>query len=307
MSDRWILDRRSTKNAANPRRPYAFITEREYGCDGRVASVAAIFLTNNECPYRCLMCDLWKNTTDGSVAPGDIPDQIRWALDQLPSCRVLKLYNSGNFFDPAAIPPDDYVAIAEIASQFDTLVVESHPNMVGRRCFAFADMVRCDLHVAMGLETVQPEVLAALNKRMTLDDFVAAVARLADRAIKSRAFILLRPPFLCENEGVEWAKRSLRFAFDAGVECCSIIPTRYGNGALEALAEQGAFAPPNLDSLEEVFAFGLSLSQGRVFADLWDIEKFTTDLPNAAARIERLAGMNLTQQISPTVGSDGSA
>ena len=31
-----------------------------------------------------------------------------------------------------------------------------------------------------------------------------------------RAFILVRPPFLSEDEGLEWAKRSLDFAFAAG-------------------------------------------------------------------------------------------
>ena len=91
-------------------------------------------------------------------------------------------------------------------------------------------MLAGHLEVAMGLETVHPEVLAKLNKQMTLDDFERATRFLNERGIPVRAFILLRPPFLTEDEGVEWAIRSIELAFEWGIECCSVIPTRAGNG-----------------------------------------------------------------------------
>ncbi len=295
ISDDWILQRRPEKNGVDPMRPYAHLVEPERTIDGRVEDVATIFLTNKECPFRCLMCDLWKNTTDERVPTGAIPSQIRWALDQLPPARHIKLYNSGNFFDPQAIPPDDYAEIAEIVGGFDTVIVESHPKMIGSRCLGFNEMVRGDIHVAMGLETVHPNVLPWLNKRMTLDDFAHAVQTLIDHGMQARAFILIRPPFLSEEEGVTWAKRSIDFAFEVGVECCAVIPTRGGNGAMETLAERGDYAPPTLESLVEVFEYGLGLRQGRVLVDLWDVEKLATAHPDKADRIKRLAAMNLSQ------------
>jgi len=66
--------------------------------------VATIFLTNRECPWRCVMCDLWKNTLIDSVPLGAIPSQIDYALARLPAARQIKLYNSGSFFDTQAIP-----------------------------------------------------------------------------------------------------------------------------------------------------------------------------------------------------------
>ena len=42
---------------------------------------------------------------------------------------------------------------------------------------------------------------------------------------------------------------------------------------MEALASQGAFAPPALRSLEAAMEYGVGLRQGRVFVDLWDIER----------------------------------
>ena len=98
--------------------------------------------------------------------------------------------------------------------------------------------------MALGLETVHPDVLPALNKRMTLADFDRAVEFLAASDIAVRAFILLKPPLLKEQEGVEWAIRSVEHAFDVGVSCCSVIPTRAGNGIMEQLQRDGRFAPP---------------------------------------------------------------
>ena len=61
---------------------------------------------------------------------------------------------------------------------------------------------------------------------------------LRSHAIDLRVFILVRPPWLSEEEGLEWAKRSLDFAFDCGPSVCSLIPTRAGNGAIDALGVQ---------------------------------------------------------------------
>jgi hypothetical protein len=142
-------------------------------------------------------------------------------------------------------------------------------------------------------------VLARLNKKMTLDDFAQATRYLRADGIAVRAFIMVRPPFLTDDEGLEWAKRSLDFAFTNGVECCSLIPARGGNGAMEELARRGEFAPPSLDAVEAAFDYGLSLRAGRVFLDLWDADKLSPDAPARVLRIARLARMNLSQRVEP--------
>src|SRR5438876_7007399 len=122
----------------------------------------------------------------------------------------------------------------------------------------------------MGLETVHSEVLSRLNKRMTLEGFARAAEFLRRNQIALRAFILVKPPFLDEEEALFWAKRSLDFAFDCGATVASLIPTRFGNGALEALAAKGQFFPPKLSTLEQAVEYGVGHARGRVFADLWD-------------------------------------
>jgi radical SAM enzyme (TIGR01210 family) len=301
-NDAKILALRPPRNVVDSERPYAFLVEPERTSAGMVEDSAVVFLTNKECSFRCLMCDLWKNTTEHRVPDGAIAAQIEYALARLPPARHIKLYNAGNFFDAQAIPPADWPRIASLVSTFQTVIIECHPRLIDRRCLAFRDLLRGPaLEVAMGLETVHPEVLPRLNKRMTLDDFTAAARFLREHEISVRAFILLRPPFFGEEEGVHWAKESIQFAFDNGVECCVVIPTRTGNGAMEELRRQGHFTPPRLESLEDVLDYGISLRRGRVFTDLWDVERLYSCARCGPARARRMQSINLTQQPQPAV------
>jgi radical SAM enzyme (TIGR01210 family) len=295
--DRWILDHRGSKNRIDPRKPYLVMTEKERASTGEVVDVVSVFLSNSECPFKCLMCDLWKNTLDGRTKPGDIPFQIEWALNHAPQGAHIKLYNSGNFFDRRAIPKEDYPAIADLVSDHDRVIVECHPKLIGPEVPDFRHRLAGTLEVAIGLETAHAEVLRQLNKRMTLEDFKQAVDFLTTNEITTRAFVLLRPPFLSEVEGLQWCNHTLDFAFEAGVECCVIIPTRSGNGALDQLRKEGFFESPEIVSIEKALEYGISLARGRVFADLWDIDQFSKCDRCLKARKDRIDRMNLLQQI----------
>ncbi len=172
----WITTLRPARNSVDPFRPHGFFLEQERTATGEIASSAVILLTNKECPWRCLMCDLWKNTTTQTVPLGAIPEQIRYALSRLEGRpKQIKLYNSGSFFDPAAIPTDDHPAIARAVSLAGHVVVESHPRLVGEKATRFRDLLAGSLEVALGLETVHPKVLPRLNKKFTLGHFAGAV------------------------------------------------------------------------------------------------------------------------------------
>ncbi len=332
--DRWILAQRPARISVDPLHPYACQIEQERAESGDVVSVATVFLTNRECPWRCLMCDLWKHTLTETVPVGAIPTQIDEALKTLVThdaaarqaprppdrhpipftpLHHIKLYNSGSFFDPRAIPPEDLPAIAERVCGFQRVIVECHPALVGQSALRFRDLlvdhaarlngisVPPRLEVAMGLETAHPQVLERLNKRMTLDQFAGACRFLVQNDIAVRAFILVKPPFLDESEAVHWAERSLDFAFASGVSVAVLIPTRTGNGALEALAAQGEFAPPQLSTLEAAIDYGLRLKRGRVLADLWDLQQFANCASCFPARATRLQRINLEQNPLPPI------
>ena len=309
LTDHDILATRGPKDATDPWQPVTSFIEPERQADGRVLDVVTLFLANRECSFRCLYCDLWKHTLDKPTPRGAVPQQIDVAFERLPAedlakACVIKLYNSGNFFDAAAIPPSDWPAIADRVRRFERVIVENHPLLIDDRALRLRDLIGTKLEVAMGLETVHPEVLPRMNKRMTLGDFEKAARFLTEHDIAVRAFVLLRPPFLSEAEGIEWAMKSIEFAFDVSVNCCSIIPTRSGNGALNQLQSDGWFSEPRLASLEEVTERCLAFQRGRVFADVWDAERFADCSACASARIERLRTMNLMQTVPPRIECD---
>jgi radical SAM enzyme (TIGR01210 family) len=299
--DAWIISRRPDRKIMDPLQPYLFLVEDERAASGEVVPVATIFLTNRECPWRCLMCDLWRNTLTESVHVGAIPTQIDYALERLSAARQIKLYNSGSFFDPRAIPPEDYAAIVERVAGFERVIVECHPALVGATCISFSDRIEGKLEVAMGLETAHREILQRLNKRMSLEQFDCAAQFLRKNEIDLRVFILVKPPFMTEDEALEWAARSVEFAFDCGATAATLIPTRGGNGAMEELAGAGLFSPPRLATLEAAMADGIAMRRGRVFADLWDVKRSASCESCAQLRIARLHAMNLQQCVMAPV------
>jgi len=310
--DRFVLERRGPRPQHDPWRPQGVIVEDERATDGTAARIATVFLTGRECPWRCAMCDLWRYTTVADTPRGAIAAQIAAARSMLADARVpvtgFKLYNAGSFFDPRAVPVADYDEAAASLDGLSRIIVESHPALVGTRVDRWlaalargrrAGAAPASLEVAMGLETAHPDALDRLNKRFTLDRFARAARWLADRGVALRVFLLISPPFVPAREQDEWLLRSLDAAFSCGAAVVSLVPTRTGNGAVEALSEAGWFRAPGLDDIERSFALALrhAGSRARVFLDLWDIERFASCGDCLAPRRDRLHLMNLEQRV----------
>ncbi|MEE2942043.1 MAG: radical SAM protein [Verrucomicrobiota bacterium] len=301
---RWIIGQRGPKNPLNPHRPYAWLLEKECAVDGSLVDGLTIFLTNKECPWHCLMCDLWQNTLDETVPAGAISEQIDFALDQmkcecsdLAELQQIKLYNAGSFFDTQAIPETEEAVISTCLAKFNRVIVESHPALIGDRCLRFRDRLNGQLEIALGLETVHPEALIKLNKGVSLGQFRGAADFITRHEIALRTFVLLQPPFIPVDESVEWARRSIDFSQDCGATVTALIPTRTGNGAMDHLSAAGQFIEPTLVQLEDAMDYGVGRARGRVFADLWDLERFSSCTACFHQRRDRLARQNETQQI----------
>jgi radical SAM enzyme (TIGR01210 family) len=252
------------------------------------------------------MCDLWKNTLEAPTPKGAIPAQIRFALERLPSASALKLYNAGSFFDHAAIPREDYRAIASLARGFERVVVECHPALVGDSSLRFRDLLGGPhLQVALGLETANEEILRRLNKGMTVADFRAAASFLLQNGISLRVFVLVGLPFLRREEWADATRMSIEASFRSGAEVVSLIPTRLGNGAMEELQRQGQFQPPTFEDLEMALEDflegeeGNARSSGLVLADLWNADALGAPSCCAVSRVNRLRKMNLIQRNLP--------
>lgn len=307
--DREVRALRLPKPPIDPWRPLDVLRERERIPGGTVEEGLTVFLAGRECPFTCVFCDLWRYTLDGPTPVGAIPRQIELALEgnqPLPTGWI-KLYNASNFFDPLAVPREDWPEIGKWLAPFGRVVVECHPKMVGESCERLSELIAGRLEVAMGLETAEPRALARLNKGMTVADFETAARRLQETGIGVRAFVLVGTPFVPRDASIEWTARSVERALEAGAEVVSLIPVRAGNGELERLAQEGEFTAPTLADVEEVLDLCLERAgdgTGLVLVDLWDLERFSTCRACATARSERLGRMNLSGEREPRVACE---
>ena len=59
---------RHARTSLDPRQPGGWLVETERAADGRPTASLTAFLTNRECPWRCVFCDLWQFALDREVA-----------------------------------------------------------------------------------------------------------------------------------------------------------------------------------------------------------------------------------------------
>jgi radical SAM enzyme (TIGR01210 family) len=310
--NRWVRSLRREKTTLSPWLPPRIAHEHERRPGGGGRATTTLFLVGKECPFSCVFCDLWQETLDSETPIGSLPQQLKLALDQISHRSAIKLYNASNFFDPAALPPEDDVAMIQLLDGFERVIVECHPRFLGARCFSFAERLSGTLEVAIGLETVHPDALPRLNKKMTVADFNTAAAARRRRQIGLRAFVLFGCPFIPAVDQINWTLRSVQHAASQGANTISIIPVRGGNGALEALATDDDWRPVRLDLVESVFerALKLELTDVVVQLDVWNLDRVGQDsvcleaheCPECfAARRARLINMNRLGGIMPAI------
>src|SRR5262245_4367142 len=309
--DRFILDRRGPRKTHDPWRYQHLLVEDELTDRRTISRSATVFLTGKECPWRCVMCDLWQHTISSDTPLGAITAQITAARHSLmargETVTQMKLYNASNFFDPHAVPDDDYRAIASALEQIDRVVVESHPALIGDRLGRFLRELgtyapSVALEVAMGLDTANPVALELLNKGLTVEQFSSAAEMLRSHDVALRVFLLIAPPFISACDQDHWLGESVDHALACGATAISLIPTRAGNGTMEALAAQQLFRAPGLDHVERSFELALARGGGaRIFVDTWELERCSNCRHCLDARNMRLTAMNLEQRFLPSV------
>ena len=302
--DRRIRSLRPPKARVDPFKPLGVLLEEE-SRPGRREPVLTVFLAGSECPFTCSFCDLWRNTLDIPTPVGALPWQLGSALSQARRLghvvRRVKLYNGSSFFDPRAVPLQDWRALAELLAPFQGVTVECHARLVGPRCRDFANRLAGRLEVAVGLETIHPGALPRLNKKMTLGDFDRAALFLRQANLDLRVFVLVGTPFVPPAEAVSWAVRSVEYVLNRGASIVSLIPVRGGNGELERLAAKGHFHPPTLAQLEDALRASLRGQRGVVIADLWDVSRFRDCPACGSERLARIRRMNASGRPEPAL------
>ena len=298
--DAWVASLPPAKQSPTMERAVAAFVEREMLDTGRCVRVGTIILNNRECPYRCVFCGLWQDTIDDTPRPDAVAHQVEQALATFGAIDAVKLYNAGSFFDEDAIPPGDRDRIAALCQPIERIIVESRPELIDERAVRFARALNGTLEIAVGLEIADDQILALMNKRMTLGSVRRAGRFMTDHGIALRTFIIVQPPFVSPERAVSAACASAHFAHTCGAQTVTLIRAHATPGAMQWLSDEGFWAPPDPWAVYDAARMLIADSPALTLVDRWSLDREPSCSACAPALDAAFDALN-TQQDLPTV------
>lgn len=233
----------------------------------------------------CTMCGYNNESTGRELDEAAILQQFDGAMDKHREGLtgntpvVLKIFNSGSFFDDGEIPAGARVGIANrIAGHpaITELAIESRPEFITReRVAAFKEALPRTIaaETGIGLESWDDAIrMDLLHKGFDRDAFLLARDVLGASGMGTKVYIFVKPPFLSEAGALEDAWRTCREAIGLGVSTVSINPaTIHAGTLLERLWNDHLYRPPWLYTirvlLDRMFGLGARSPGTQVLCD----------------------------------------
>lgn len=230
-------------------------TEREF-LEGKSREERVLILRTRGCSWSyhsgCSMCGYWDDTNP-DIGKKELEKQISEFLEEFPKGDVLKIFTSGSFFDPIEVESElQFSIIDRVLEGYRFLVVESRPEYIKKVKGKLAKYSG-KLQVAIGLESINEDILKySLNKNYGLEDFNESAETLHQEGISVRVYLLLKPPYLSEEESIIDAIKSAK-EVSKNADFISINPMNIQKGTLvERLYMEGSYRPPWLWSVVQV-------------------------------------------------------
>ena len=209
----------------------------------------------------CTMCGFYGGTTTGNpVSAEEYVEQFDNEVRKydLSDFRVIGIYNAGNLLNESEVP---YEAVKQIARRirsmpFERISIESKIDYLSEeRCRDLVDeLYPKELEVAVGVESMNPTIRdLCVNKPISERKLAAAVNMLHALGARTKAYLLLKPPFLTEKEALDDFVTSVAKVKDLGfdaVDCEATTVER--NTVVELLRATGNYRPPWLWTIVEV-------------------------------------------------------
>ena len=246
--------------------------------NGRDTLTLTITLTPIGCEWArkggCTMCGEFESTTQKNELLSDPKFHITQCVLGLTNESMLakvhesglkisrlRIYQEGNYTntnETSKLTQETILRLATLVNGIKKITIESRPQFLTEESISFlSDIVRktdVKLEIGMGLEAKNNIVRnICINKSGTDEQFVNAVSLLKKYDISPLAYVILKPPFLSEQEAITEAISTIGFANEIGFERISLEPmTIHGYTLVDALHKNGLYETPWLWSVVEV-------------------------------------------------------
>lgn len=220
--------------------------------------------------HSCTMCGYFVDVLPKKLTAANLVEQWRRADATRNGETLAKIYTGGNFLDDHEVFPEAREAILRSAApRYRKVTVETRPEYITReRVGPLVELLAehdSKLELAIGLESSSDVVCEqAINKGYGFDAFVqgSRVAHEAGALVK--AYLLLKPPFLTEDEAVEDMVSSIRDAAPHA-DTLSVNPTNVQSFTLvDRMFRRREYRPPWLWSVVEVLRRGKPLAGAKI-------------------------------------------
>ena len=224
--------------------------------DGKGVDAFVLILRTKGCSWAwnsggCTMCG-YVNDSSANVGERELDIQLERAMTAYSGEPYVKIFTSGSFLDPEEVPS----AFAErlvraFGERAERILIESRPEYVTPDTLTPLKK-QAELEIALGLESVNDRIrLRSINKGFTFDDYLKAIDVIKAEGLVSKTYLLLKPPFLTEQESLRDAIESIK-AVDGLTETISLNPVNIQNRTLvEYLWRRGIYRTPWLWTLLE--------------------------------------------------------
>jgi hypothetical protein len=198
--------------------------------------------------------------TDKPISVDDYLKQFEREFEKIDFKKypILNLYNNGSFINDDEIPAGARKGILKKINEcpdIKMLVLETRPEFVTEEKVTQIKTLIPDKHVELGVGLEMKNDFyrgICINKGFSLQRFNVA-ANIITKHLNLRTYVLLKPLFLTEKEGIEHAIETIEYSFAMGattvsLEACTIQDYTF----MKYLYEQGLYSLPWLWSIIEV-------------------------------------------------------
>lgn len=209
--------------------------------EGKKAKKLIIYLRSSGCRWMlndehggCTMCGHLAGSTLGkkisTLAYKVQFDKIIAQFD-FKDIPMVCVYNEGSFFNEEEMPTITREYIFEklnIISEIKCVIFETRPEyLTAEKLEVLRNLLPSkEVEIGIGLETSDDYTRQmCLNKGFLVDEFLQAIILLKKYGIRSLAYVLMKPPFLSEQLAIEDSIRTIKWAFQQGVDTVSLEPT----------------------------------------------------------------------------------
>lgn len=270
--------RRLKQRDDNPNAPSRVWSEEEV-IEGETHRALTVILRTRGCTWAirggCSMCGYVNDSFVKKITADHLVQQFETALSQFSDHTVIKLYTSGSFLDDTEVPEEAQRRIADLVP--DQVVrfqseAQAH-HVTADRLSDIVDRLpeACQLAFGIGMEASTPEVLEhSVNNEFTVEDYRHAARVANDAGALLKCYVLVKPPFLTEEEAIlEAVATARRVTGTPALEAVSFNPVSvHKNTLVEELFRKGDYSPPWLWSVVEVLERVSAFAEVQVHSDV---------------------------------------